>query len=66
MVVERLATATLALHDSRACLRIGLAPIYDSILEQVIEKIVEPVGRAAPSPPRSQTTHAADTRAIAP
>ena len=50
MVVERLAAPALVLHDPRAGLRVGQGPLDDPILEQLVDKVLEPVGEVAPSP----------------
>ena len=50
MVVERLAASAAFLHEPRACLRISHEPRNDPVLEQLVERILEPVGGVAPSP----------------
>ncbi len=50
MVVERLPAPALFFHDPRACLRIGQGPLDDPVLEQLVDKVLEPVSEVAPSP----------------
>ena len=60
MIVERLSAATLVFHDPRARPGIGNGPVDDPVLEQLIEKILEPFGKTVPATAGGETADAVE------
>ena len=57
VIVERLSAPSLLLHDPCASLGVGLCPIDNAVLEQLVEKIVDPVGKTTSASPGCQTAN---------
>ena len=55
MIVKRLSTSALIFHDPGTRPSIRQGPVDDPVLEQLIKKIVEPIGEAVPALARSET-----------
>ncbi len=60
VIVERLAEPALVLLDPCARTVVGQSPRDDAVLEQLVEKIVESVGEAAPTSAEGQTADAVE------
>ncbi len=60
MIVERLTASALFFHDPGTRLGIGHGPVEDAVLEQLVEKIVEPIGETVPTPAGSETSDAVE------
>ena len=58
MIVECFSAPALFLHDPRACLCISQGPLDNPVLEQLVEKVLEPIGEVATASVMSQATDA--------
>ena len=60
MIVERLTASALFFHDPGTRLGIGHGPVEDAVVEQLVEKIVKPIGETVSAPAGSETSDAVE------